>query len=139
MTVTQPTWTIVAALAANGVMGRDNDLPWDLPEDMAHFMRTTTGGTLIMGRRTYDSMGVALKNRRNIVLSRDANFAPADATVVRTLAEAVAQAGDVERIFIIGGAKIYHLAMPHCHQMILTHIDGEFAGDTYFPEVDYAQ
>lgn len=129
----------IAALAKNRVIGSKGALPWNIPADMRRFRELTTGHTVVMGRRTYESIGHALPNRVNIVISRDTAFVPADAHVVRSLEAAVSLAQDKEKdhddgeIFIIGGGQIYEAALPIIDRLYLTIVEGEFAGDTYFP------
>ena len=129
-----PNYKAVAAMAANRVIGRDGALPWKLPEDMKFFRTLTTGHPIIMGRKTWESLGRPLPNRRNIVLSHTMP-ATAGAEVVRSLEElhALGLEGDV---FIIGGAEIYRLLMPQCAAVYLTVLPAAAEGDTLFPEVE---
>lgn len=133
--------SLIAAMASNRVIGRDNDLPWSLPEDMRHFMRTTLGKPVIMGRRTYQSMGKPLPGRCNIVVSR--SLAPAPGVqIVETLGEALQQAqidcndsGETES-FIIGGAQMYSASLPLARRLYLTWVHADIDGDTFFPAFD---
>jgi dihydrofolate reductase len=129
----------IAAMSSNRVIGRDGDLPWDLPRDMRYFMRTTTGHHVIMGRRNFASMGYRpLRNRVNIVLTRDPFFITSSAIVLHSLEEALAYAqaeGETEA-FIIGGGEIYAHSMPYLDKIYLTEVMTELPGDTYFPELD---
>jgi len=127
--------TIIAAMDSNGVIGYKNALPWHLPSDLKRFKAITTGGAVIMGRVTYESIGGSLPNRVNIVISRDRSLRIAGCTVVDTLDKAIDAAGDLEK-FVIGGAEIYDLAMDTADKMILTQINTEGMGDTYFPFID---
>jgi len=127
---------IIVAMAQNRVIGKDNKMPWHIPEDLAHFKRITTGHTVIMGRKTYLSIGKALPKRKNIVLSRDASFQVKDATVYHSLAEAIADEPDA---FIIGGAAIYEQALPLANELYITHIEAEIDGDSRFPQIDWRQ
>jgi dihydrofolate reductase len=126
----------IAAMSKNRVIGVDNDLPWNLPADMKYFMRTTRGHHVIMGRKTFESMGVPLKNRTNIVITRDAFYIGSGIIVVHSLSEALdlAQSNNEPEVFIIGGAEIYNLALPVLDKIYLTeidlHVDG---GDAFFP------
>lgn len=132
----RPTITLIAAVAANGVIGRDNDLPWRLPDDMKHFMRTTMGSPVIMGRRTFESMDGPLPGRLNIVVTRRADYQASGAQVVGSLREAVAAAGPVSELFIAGGGQLYAEALELADRMWLTEIDQAFDGDTRFPDFD---
>jgi dihydrofolate reductase len=132
--------TLVAAVARNGVMGRAGQLPWDLPEDRAHFRRTTLGHAVIMGRRTWDERGTPLEGRRNIVVSRTGAVSGSGREVVATLEEALAAARTTDpEPMVIGGAEIFRLALPLATRMILTEVDFEPEGDTVFPSFDRAQ
>lgn len=125
---------IIVAMTQNRVIGKDNKMPWHLPEDLAHFKRTTTGHTVIMGRKTYLSIGKALPNRKNIVLTRDESFSAQDAVVYHSLAEAIADEPDA---FILGGADIFEQALPLVNDLYITHIETEIDGDRQFPSVDW--
>jgi dihydrofolate reductase len=129
--------TLIAALARNRVIGKDGDLPWRLPADMKHFKKTTIGHPLIMGRRTFESFGRPLPDRTNIVVTRNRSYRPEGAVVVASLDAAmrVARQED-EEIFIGGGEEVFRHFLPTADRMILTWIDGEFEGDTFFPEFD---
>ena len=129
----------IAAMSTNRVIGRDNDLPWNLPADMKYFMRTTRGHHVIMGRKTFESMGVPLKNRTNIVVTRDLFYAASGIHVAHSLHEALNMAyeNDEKEVFIIGGAEIYKLALPLLNKIYLTEIDLEVSdGDAFFPHFD---
>ena len=104
--------TLIVAYSENRVIGRDNTLPWKLPGDLAHFKRSTLGHPILMGRKTWDSLGRPLPGRSNIVISRNPDFAAPGATVVPTLEAALAACGEVEQAFVIGGAQIYAQALP---------------------------
>ena len=130
-----PTLTVIAAVARNGVIGRDNALPWHLPADLKRFKALTTGHAVIMGRKTWESLPEKfrpLPGRQNIVVTRNAGYAAAGATVVNSLADAVAAASGSEA-FVIGGAELYAAALPHADRLELTEIDADYAGDTWFP------
>lgn len=131
------TLTLIAAVSRNRVIGKDGDLPWRLPADFRFFKRTTTGHPLVMGRKTFESLGGALPNRTNIVITRRKDYAPEGAVVARSLGEAIdiGQELDTE-IFIGGGEEIFRSSLPIADRMILTWIDAEFDGDTCFPEFD---
>ena len=130
---------LIAAVARNGVIGAGGQLPWDLPEDRAHFRRTTLGHAVIMGRRTWDETGRALEGRRNIVVSRSGQVSGTGREIFSTLDEAIAAARATdEQPFVIGGSEPYRLAMPHATRIYLTEVDCEAEGDTYFPPFDRA-
>lgn len=135
--------TLIAARARNGAIGKDGDIPWQVPEDLAFFQRETRGGALIMGRRTWDSLPVhPLKGRLNLVISRDANAAPEADGVLPSLDAAVeaAHAAGHMRLYGMGGAGIYSGLMPRAQRLLITEIDLEIEGaDTFFPEIDPAQ
>lgn len=130
-----PSLTLIAAVARNGVIGKDNRLPWHLPEDLAHFKALTTGQAVIMGRKTWDSLPPRfrpLPQRVNIVVTRAPAFRAEGAVVVHALPAAVAAAGD-KTAFVIGGAEIYALALPLAERMEITEVDLDVAGDACFP------
>lgn len=126
---------IIAAMAANRVIGCNNTLPWHIPEESAHFKKTTLGHTLIMGRKTYASIGGPLPGRRNIVVSANPDFRPlADCEVAVSLDRALDLCRGDDQIFVIGGEQLFRAALPLAQTLILTQIPGEFAGDTWFPD-----
>ncbi|MEP4890273.1 MAG: type 3 dihydrofolate reductase [Aliiglaciecola sp.] len=126
--------SMIAAMAKNRVIGADNSMPWHLPADLGHFKRTTLGKPVVMGRKTYESIGKALPGRLNIVISRDPEYTLRDATVVPSCEDAVTAAGEVEELMVIGGGTIYNHFLPLCHRLYLTEIDLDVEGDTYFPD-----
>jgi dihydrofolate reductase len=130
--------TLVVAMDAQRGIGVDNKLPWHLPEDLAHFKRVTLDRPIIMGRKTFDSIGRPLPKRRNIVVTRNRDWSHEGVEVAGSLDEAVALAGDLEAS-IIGGAQIFNESMALADRMIVTHIDGVYRCDTFFPEIDPAQ
>ena len=121
-------------MAKNRTIGLDNTLPWRIPADMQHFKRLTMGHHLIMGRKTFESIGRPLPGRRNIVITRNAEWAATGAERADSFESAMALAGDAERVCVIGGAEIYALALPHAHELQLTEIDADFEGDAFFPD-----
>ena len=129
------TITVLAAVGANLVIGRDGDMPWHLPEDLAHFKATTMGHTMVMGRKTYDSIGRALPGRRTIVITRQKGWHAAGVEVAHSLPDAFALAGPTE-VFVIGGGQVYEEAMPFADQMMLTEIAQSPEGDAFFPRFD---
>jgi dihydrofolate reductase len=130
--------SILAAVAANGVIGRDGDLPWRLPADLAFFKRVTMGHHLVMGRKTWESIGRPLPGRTFVVLSRDPGLAIPGVQVVHALPEALAlarAAGDSE-VFVIGGADVFGLALPLASRLYLTRVHAHVEGDVCFPAFD---
>ena len=125
---------LVVAAADNGVIGKDGAMPWHLPADLRHFRRITMGKPVIMGRKTWASIGRPLPGRQNIVLTRDAAFRAEGATVVSDLSAALAAAGAAAEAMVIGGAEIYALARPLATRIELTRIHASPEGDTFFPE-----
>jgi dihydrofolate reductase len=133
--------SLIAALTQNRVIGRNNDLPWHLPDDMKYFMQTTKQHHVVMGRKNYDSIPEKfrpLPNRTNIVVTRQINFIAPNCIVVNSLEKAIdiAKANSEQELFIIGGAEIYNLAMPMADRLYLTEIKTSLVGDTYFPTFD---
>lgn len=134
---------LIAAFAQNRVVGIENRLPWHLPEDLKYFKRTTSGKAIIMGRKTYDSIGRPLPNRTNIVITRNSDFTAPGIKVVDSLEAAIAMAKEVnlingvEEVMIIGGASIYESALPIADRLYLTHVHAKVEGDAYFPEVNF--
>lgn len=137
--------SMIWAMAENRVIGRDNTLPWRLPNDMRHFMQTTLGRPVIMGRKTFESMKAPLPGRTNIVLTQNAQWQRQGVQVVATLEEAIELAQSqclidgVDEIMIIGGAQIYEMALPLADTLYVTWVHDEPEGDVFFPEFDLAQ
>lgn len=129
----QPAVTVIAAVAQDGGIGRDGDLLVRLPGDLPRFKRLTMGAPIVMGRKTWDSLGRALPGRRNIVLSRDRAFRAQGGETAASFADALRLAGDAPRVFAIGGASLYALALPSADTLELTEIDARFPADTFFP------
>jgi dihydrofolate reductase len=127
--------TLVVAMDGERGIGIDNRLPWHLPEDLAHFKRVTLGHPVIMGRKTFDSIGRPLPKRRNIVVTRNGGWSHEGVEVAHSLQEAIAMVG-AEQASIIGGAQIFSASMDLADRMIVTHIDRVYACDTFFPEID---
>lgn len=133
--------SLIAAVAENRVIGRDNDLPWRIRDDMRFFMETTQGHPVVMGRRNFDAMGRPLPRRHNIVVTRREDFAAEGVTVVHSLEQALCAAREAlpepaSEAFVIGGAEIYELALPFAHRFYRTRVLAEVRGDVYFPEFD---
>ena len=127
--------SIVVAAAENNVIGRGNDLPWRLPDDLKRFKSVTIGKPIVMGRKTYESIGRPLPERKNIVISRQVGFVAEGCTTARSLAEALAAAGDVPEVMVIGGAEIFRVALPRTDQLYFTRIHADIPGDTHFPDI----
>ncbi len=131
-------------MAENGLIGAAGGLPWRLPDDMRHFMDTTMGKPVIMGRKTFESMKAALPGRANIVLTRDREWQREGAEVVAdldaalALGEARAVADGVDEVMVIGGADIYALALPRATRLYVTHVHAAPEGDVYFPDIDFS-
>lgn len=125
---------IIAAVAKNGVIGRDGKIPWQLPEDRKWFREQTMGHMLVMGRRTYEEIGRPLPGRRICVLSSRLQLTEPDCFTARSLCEALKRAGG-EDVFICGGASLYEEALPLADRLYLTELDREVSGDTFFPEI----
>jgi dihydrofolate reductase len=130
---------VIYARARNGVIGKDGAMPWHLPEDLAHLKKTTLGAPVIMGRKTWDSLPPRfrpLPGRRNIVITRQADWQAEGGERVASVEEAIALCGDVPLAWIIGGAEIYRLALPHADIAVVTEIEADFEGDAFAPELD---
>lgn len=133
-----PRVILIAAVAANGVIGAGGALPWHLPEDLRHFKRLTHGHAVIMGRRTWESIGRALPGRRNVVVTRRPGYAAPGAAVAPSLEAALALCRGETLAFVIGGAELYREALARADALLLTEIGRDFEGDTRFPEFDRA-
>ncbi len=132
----EPRIYLVAAVASNGVIGAQGRLPWRLPEDLRHFKRLTLGYPVIMGRKTWESLGKPLLDRENIVVTRRPGYAAPGASVARSFAAALALCTGERLVFVIGGGELYREALPSAHGLVLTEIRRAYAGDTYFPAFD---
>ncbi len=133
-----PRLTLIVARARNGVIGRDNTLPWRLPEDLAHFKAATMGHALIMGRKTFDSIGRPLPGRRTIVLSRDPSWQRPGCERAASLDEAVALCSEASEVFIAGGEQIYREALTRADRALITEVELNPEGDAFFPPLDAA-
>ena len=129
---------LIVAYARNRTIGRGNTLPWRLPSDLLHFKRTTLGCPIIMGRKTWDSLGRQLPGRRNIVITRDATKALVGAECVTSLEQAVECVKDAEQVFVIGGAQIYQQALALADRVVATEIQADVEGDAFFAPLDAA-
>lgn len=125
--------SLIAALTTNRVIGRDNTLPWHLPKDLQHFKSLTLGKSIIMGRKTYQSIGRPLPQRHNIIVTRDKHFTATGCTVRHSLQEAINAVAEEKELFIIGGAEIYKQALPVADFLYLTLIHADIPGNIYFP------
>ncbi|GEK14331.1 type 3 dihydrofolate reductase [Aliivibrio fischeri] len=126
--------SMIAAMAKNRIIGIDNQMPWHLPADFAWFKKCTMGKPIVMGRKTYESIGRPLPGRLNIVLSRDANLQIDGVSCVTSIEEAKQAAGDIEELMIIGGGSIYQAYLADADKLYLTFIDADIKGDTQFPD-----
>jgi dihydrofolate reductase len=127
--------SIVVAISENHVIGKDNKLLWHLPNDLKHFKEITTGHTIIMGRKTYDSVGKPLPNRRNIIITRQ-NITIPGCEVVNSIEAALALCADENEVFIVGGAEIYRQSIKLTNRIYLTVVHKDFEGDSFFPEIN---
>ncbi len=125
--------TMIAAMDKNNLIGKDNKLPWHLPADLKFFKQQTSGKTILMGRKTCESLPFPLPNRKNVVISRNTNYTKKGFEIINSIDQVPLN----EEIMVIGGSAIYSLMMPMATGMILSRIDHEFEGDTYFPEINW--
>jgi dihydrofolate reductase len=130
--------SLIAAMAKNRVIGLNGGMPWHMPADLEHFKTKTLEKPIIMGRKTFETLGKALPRRRNIIITRNADYHADGCDVFTSLPEAIAACADVDEIMVVGGAQIYSQALSIVDRMYLTYIDIEVAGDTFFPEWDAA-
>ena len=130
--------TLVAAIASNNVIGKENSLPWNIPEDLKRFKQMTSGHTILMGRKTFDSIGRPLPNRQNIVMTRDEKFEREGIKVINNFDEALELIKESnEDVFVIGGSKIYELFEPVANTLAITRILKDFEGDAFFPDINW--
>ncbi|CAI08630.1 dihydrofolate reductase [Aromatoleum aromaticum] len=135
MSASKPQVIIIAATARNGAIGRDNQLPWRLKSDLARFKETTIGHPVLMGRKTWESLGRPLPARRNLVVTRDRSYSATGAEVFPDPEAALEAAGD-ETVFVIGGAELYRQLLDSADALLLTEVHADVAGDAYFPPFD---
>lgn len=128
--------SVIVAVSRNQVIGKDNQLIWKLSADLKRFKALTTGHTIIMGRKTFDSIGKPLPNRKSIVITRQKDYQIEGCEVVHSLDEALEKAADQEEVFIIGGGSIYQEALPKANKIYCTKVHKNFEGDTFFPIID---
>jgi dihydrofolate reductase len=134
-----PRICLIAALAANGVIGRNNALPWNLPADLKRFKALTLGHPVLMGRKTHESIGRPLPGRRNLVITRNRDYSAPGCEIVHSLDEAIAACRGEQEIFIIGGAELYRESLPRAHCLEFTEIRADFKGDATFPEFSMSE
>lgn len=125
--------SIIVAMDSNGVIGKDNELPWHLPADLQHFKKTTMGKPILMGRKTWESIGRPLPGRTNIVITRDSDYQADGCIVVSSIDAAMAAAGEQDEVMVIGGAEFYRQVLPRADTLYLTRIHASFDGDVVFP------
>ena len=130
-----PTISLIVAASANQVIGSDGALPWRLPDDLERFKTITMGKPIVMGRKTWESIGRALPGRHNIVLTRNSDFVAEACTIAASADEALAAAGDVDEVMIIGGGQIYEMFLPRADRVYLTRVHADIDGDTRFPDL----
>lgn len=128
--------SVIVAIADNGVIGGGNELLWHIPDDLKRFKRVTSGHSVIMGRKTFESIGKPLPNRRNIVVTRNLEFFVVGVEVASSLATALEMTKNEAEAFVIGGGEIYRQALPMASKLYITRVHAEYKGDTYFPEID---
>ncbi len=134
-----PLVTLIVAVADHGVIGRANSLPWHLPEDLKRFKRLTMGKPMIMGRKTFESIGKPLPGRRNIVVTRDTNYRREGVEVVNSVDQALELAADAPEVMIIGGAELFRVFVPRAGRIHLTRVHGTIDGDVMWPALDIRQ
>lgn len=136
MNTRRPRISLIVATSRNGVIGKDNRLPWHLPADLRRFKELTMGHTIVMGRKTYESIGRLLPGRRNVIVTRNRAFRLEGAIVVDSFDAALAAAADDDEVFIIGGEQIFRLALETADRLYLTIVQVEVEGDTFMPPID---
>ena len=139
MSAGPPLISLIVAMAQNGVIGRDNSMPWRLPEDLKRFRAFTLGKPILMGRKTFESIGRPLEGRTNLELTRDRSWFAHGVIVVHSVEEALTQASASDELVVIGGAEIYRLVLPFARRIYLTHVHADVQGDITFPEFDPTQ
>ncbi|MCG8583898.1 MAG: dihydrofolate reductase [Pirellulales bacterium] len=131
--------SIIVAMADNGVIGRDGDLPWHISEDLKRFKRITMGAPILMGRKTYDSIGRPLPGRRSVVITRQPDWHADGVTAVPSLDAAIESCQDADEAFVIGGAEIYRLALPKADRLYMTRVHADVDGDVHLPDIDWSK
>ncbi|MCX7922505.1 MAG: dihydrofolate reductase [Clostridia bacterium] len=130
--------SLIVAMDKNRAIGKDNKLPWNLPADLAYFKKVTMGHTVIMGRKTFESIGKPLPGRQNVVVTRNKNYVAEGCSTIHSIEEAL-KYRENEEAFVIGGADIFKEFLPCTDRLFITLIDDEFEGDTYFPQIEYSK
>ncbi|WP_028399654.1 dihydrofolate reductase [Ectobacillus panaciterrae] len=132
--------SLIVAMDQNRLIGSHNDLPWRLPADLAYFKKTTMGHPIIMGRKTFESIGKPLPGRENIIVTRNKEYQAEGCTVVHSISELLERfASTAEEVFVIGGAELFQEALPAAERLYITYIEELFTGDTWFPEISEAE
>lgn len=131
--------SLVVAVARNGTIGREGGLPWSLPNDLKFFKEITLGKPVVMGRKTFESIGRPLPRRTNIVITRDRGYRAEGCVVVHSLEEALHAAGDAAEVMVAGGGALFREALPRADRVYLTRVHGDVEGDTHFPDLDAAE
>ncbi len=137
--IPKPIISVIVAMAKNRVIGINNALPWRLPEDLRHFKAITMGHHIIMGRKTYESIGKPLPGRTTVIVTRNAGYREEGCVTATSLSEAIGVCGDDEEVFFVGGAELYAQVLPRADRLYLTEIQAEFEGDAHFPVFDFGQ
>jgi dihydrofolate reductase len=134
-----PILSAIVAMAENRVIGNGNKMPWHLPADLKHFKAVTNGHPVLMGRKTFESIGKPLPNRTNMIITRDRQYSAQDCLVINDIAAALSMAQELDQneVFVIGGAEIYKQLLPKVQRLYLTKIHHKFTGDAYFPELSF--
>lgn len=135
----EPTLSLIVALSKNNVIGVNNGLPWKLPDDLKRFRRLTTGHHIIMGRKTYESIGRLLPGRTTVIISRSADFKVEGAIVAHNLEDAISACGCDSELFLIGGEEMYKAGLQFANKMYITDIDANYEGDAFFPKFDTSE
>jgi dihydrofolate reductase len=139
MPFSKPLVSLIVAMTRDGVIGRDNGMPWHLPDDLKHFKALTMGKPMLMGRKTFDSIGSPLPGRTSLVLTRDRKWNKKGVTVVHSLDDAFKAAAGVPELCVVGGAEIFRMTLPLAHRIHLTRIHANIPGDTRFPAFDESE
>ncbi|NWF36699.1 type 3 dihydrofolate reductase [Mariprofundus sp. KV] len=134
--MSKPMISLIWGMDRNRLIGKENGLPWRLPADMAWFKKSTMGKPILMGRKTYESIGRPLPGRTNLILTRQSDLNIEGCTVIHSIDEALAEVADADEIMVMGGAEIYALLLDQADRLYITEIDGSFEGDAWFPEFD---
>jgi len=134
-----PSFSLIAAIAKNNVIGANNALPWHLPEDLKRFRALTTGHHIIMGRKTYESINRLLPGRTTVIVTRDVNYKVPGALIANSLEQAIGLCGQDDEVFLIGGAELYRVGLAVAEKLYITEIEAEYKGDVFFPELDKSQ